>query len=92
MSLEAEGLRIRKWRHDHGLTQQQLADHLGVVWLTVQRWETGKREPPGFIWLALDRLDQLLTGHARERAAAAAEVMRARQVPPVLQDEDDNPF
>jgi DNA-binding XRE family transcriptional regulator len=91
MSLEAEGLKIRQWRHDHGLTQQQLADHLGVVWLTVQRWETGKREPPAFLWLALDRLDQLLMGNARARAAAAAE-QRQAQVPPVLQAEDENPF
>jgi len=56
----AEGLRIRAWRHAHGLTQEQLAKHLGVVWLTVQRWETGKRDAPSFLWLALDRLDQLL--------------------------------
>jgi transcriptional regulator with XRE-family HTH domain len=56
----ADGLRLRRWRMQHGLTLEQLAKHLGVVWLTVQRWETGKRPMPGFLWLAIERLDQLL--------------------------------
>lgn len=27
------------------LTQEQLAEHLGVKYYTVNRWETGKHEP-----------------------------------------------
>ena len=57
---EAEGLRIRQWRHHHKLTLKQLAKHLGVAWLTVQRWETGQRSVPSFLHLALERLDELL--------------------------------
>jgi len=57
---EAQGIRLRAWRNDHNLTQKQLAKHLGVAWLTVQRWETGHRAQPSFLYLALERLDELL--------------------------------
>jgi len=56
----AHGLRLRAWRTDHNLTQKQLAKHLGVAWLTVQRWETGHRAQPSFLYLALERLDEVL--------------------------------
>jgi transcriptional regulator with XRE-family HTH domain len=36
---------IKKYRHDNGLTQQALADMLGVTNVTVWRWENRKRTP-----------------------------------------------
>ena len=37
--------RLASLRKQRGFTQQSLADRLGVEQPTVQRWETGKREP-----------------------------------------------
>ena len=39
------GNEIRKLRKRLGLTQQQLADKLGVDRTTVSRWERGEVEP-----------------------------------------------
>lgn len=36
---------LAKYRRDNGLTQEALADKLGVWPLTVWRWENGKRIP-----------------------------------------------
>jgi len=48
------------WRAERKLTQQQLADLLGVTVLTIKRWEATHRQPPWYLKLALERLDQLL--------------------------------
>ena len=36
---------IRRLRHLAGLTQEKLAQELGVAHATVQRWERGKSKP-----------------------------------------------
>ena len=36
---------LRKYRIEHGLSQEKFADFLGYHRLTVVRWETGKRKP-----------------------------------------------
>jgi transcriptional regulator with XRE-family HTH domain len=36
---------IKKMRKKQGLTQQELADKIGVSQKDVSRWENGKREP-----------------------------------------------
>ena len=36
---------LRALRSGAGLTQQQLADKLGVTHISVSRWETGRSEP-----------------------------------------------
>ena len=36
---------LAEWREHRGLTQQQLANRLGVTGVTVSRWETGQRQP-----------------------------------------------
>lgn len=36
---------LREWRENRNLTQQQLADRLGVDKATISRWEGGKRSP-----------------------------------------------
>lgn len=51
---------VRSWRLKHGLSQAQLAGRLGVNVFTLQRWEYGSSDPPAFLQLALERLDQIL--------------------------------
>lgn len=36
---------LTEYRRQHGLTQQQLGDLVGVTDATIQRWETGSRAP-----------------------------------------------
>ncbi len=47
---------LKNWRLDNNYSQSQLAKALGVIKLTVSRWETGKREIPSFLHLALKSL------------------------------------
>ena len=51
---------VLMWRYERRLSQQQMADLLMVHVLTIKRWEYGQRQPPWFLKLALERLDQLL--------------------------------
>ena len=37
--------RIKQWRYDHYVTQQQLANKIGCPRNTLQCWETGRRSP-----------------------------------------------
>jgi len=60
---------VLAWRLEHHLTQLQLADLLLVTVLTVKRWEYGQRQPPWFLRLALERLDQLLAEQPLEALA-----------------------
>ena len=39
------GLRLKAARNSKGLTQQQVADRLGVIKGTVSAWETGRGSP-----------------------------------------------
>ena len=63
---EADGRELRMWRKRHRLTQQGLADRLGVRVLTVIRWEAGLHPAPGYLQLALERLDQVLYRERRQ--------------------------
>jgi DNA-binding transcriptional regulator YiaG len=51
---------VRLWRIRQGLTQQELANLLGVQVLAVARWEAGTRRPPAYLRLALERIVQKL--------------------------------
>lgn len=42
------------------LTQQQLAERLGVDRVTIARWETGTRAIPAFLGLALETVERQL--------------------------------
>ncbi len=39
------GQQLRTWRRQRFLTQQGLAELLGVSYMTVQRWELGQASP-----------------------------------------------
>ena len=38
--------RLKELRNQHGYTQQQMADHLGITLRSYQRYESGDCEPP----------------------------------------------
>ena len=44
---------LYEWRQRNGYSQSQLAKALGVVTITVSRWEREEREIPPFLFLAL---------------------------------------
>ncbi len=50
------GTELQTWRVGNGYSQSQLAKALGVITLTVSRWERGDREIPPFLHLALKAL------------------------------------
>lgn len=47
------------------LTQQELADKLGVDRVTIARWETGARAIPVYLGLALETVERKTTGRRR---------------------------
>ncbi|MHB9099865.1 MAG: helix-turn-helix domain-containing protein [Syntrophales bacterium] len=48
---------LRDWRQRCGWSQGQLARALGVIPLSVSRWERGERLIPSFLHLALAYLE-----------------------------------
>jgi transcriptional regulator with XRE-family HTH domain len=56
---------FRQWFARLGLNQSQLARRLDASQPQVSRWLSGENKPPGHLWLALERLEQIL---AVERA------------------------
>jgi transcriptional regulator with XRE-family HTH domain len=44
---------LTAWREKQGLSQNQLAQLLGVASTTINRWERGEREIPAYLHLAL---------------------------------------
>ena len=51
-----EAKEIIKLRKKHKMTQQQLADAIGVDRVTVARWETGQKRPSNLAKRQLARL------------------------------------
>jgi len=47
---------LQSWRKQNGYSQSQLAKALGVITITVSRWERGEREMPPYLHLALKSL------------------------------------
>ncbi len=52
------GKELRGWRQKHRLTQEKLAQMLGVIRVTVARWEAEARGIPPFLPLALEALER----------------------------------
>ena len=50
------GEELRNWRIKHDLSQQELAELLGVAKTTISSWETGHRNIPVYIPYLLDCL------------------------------------
>ena len=46
-------MNIKKFRRELGLTQQELADEIGISRISISDYERGKTEPPLFIIKAL---------------------------------------
>lgn len=46
MDIKKIGTYLAALRHEQNLTQEQLAEKLGVTNKTISRWETGKYLPP----------------------------------------------
>ena len=44
---------LMEWREKQGLTQEGLANMLGVTTPCISQWESGKRTIPAFLHLAL---------------------------------------
>jgi DNA-binding XRE family transcriptional regulator len=57
---------LKEWRKKHGYTQQGLADTLGVIRLTITRWENGTRGIPKLLELALRTLARETTTRKEE--------------------------
>jgi SNF2 family DNA or RNA helicase len=71
--------RIKQFRVCRGLTQQALADRLGVSFATVNRWENGQTKPSQLSW---NRLRQLEMGIAEEQG----EYNKKEEKPPPILD------
>ena len=52
------GEEIRNWRLKHDLSQQELAELLGIDQTTISAWEKGKRVPPKYLPLLLMFLEK----------------------------------
>src|SRR5205814_7514607 len=57
------GERVRRLRQKLGLTQERLAQLLGVSWTTVNRWEAGASAPIGMAAKLLNLLEQATHNH-----------------------------
>lgn len=73
------GQRIKQLRKKNDLTQERLADFLGVTYKAVSKWECGLTMPDLAIILPLAKVlgvsaDELLGGKPEERDARRAEL------------------
>jgi transcriptional regulator with XRE-family HTH domain len=85
------GARIAQARKDHGLTQQQLADELGVAQQTLAHYEVGRARLPASMLPTLARLLTLSMDELMGLPAVAAARQRAgkRGPPSRLQQQID---
>jgi SNF2 family DNA or RNA helicase len=57
---------IKQLRSSLGLTQQSLAQRLGVSFATINRWENGQTRPSAFYWKQLRQLEQAVAEQIQE--------------------------
>jgi DNA-binding transcriptional regulator YiaG len=48
---------FKAWFVRLGLSETELARRLDVTQPTINRWSTGQRKPPGYLWRALEHLE-----------------------------------
>ena len=70
--------RIKRLRSKIGLTQQGLADRLGVSFATVNRWENNQTKPSRLYWKQLTQLEASVTEQLSPRGD------RKEERPPIL--------
>ena len=71
---------FRQWFDRLGLGETELALRLEVKQPTINRWRSGARTPPGFLWRALEHLEAELDRERRpkrRRASGEKTVVRA---------------
>ena len=56
ISIPGLGGRLRRARNETGLSQEKVAEQIGVSWMTVHRWERSQRAVPDHL---LDRVCEL---------------------------------
>jgi SNF2 family DNA or RNA helicase len=64
---------IKKLRADLGLTQQALAEKLGVSFATVNRWENGQTKPSQLSWTQLRQLEIMMAEEASQESKRSEE-------------------
>lgn len=52
--------RIKRFRSQYGMTQQALADRLGVSFVTISRWENAQSKPSQLSWTQLRQLESMV--------------------------------
>lgn len=57
--------RLKRLRRGMGITQEKLAERLGVTVNSVQNWEMGRRNPDRFIQPALTELEGSISEERR---------------------------
>ena len=77
------GQLIRNLRKDQNLSQQALAERLGISNKTVSKWETGKGAPDVSLWEPLADVmgadvRKLLSGHLSPNRADVGKLERVR--------------
>jgi DNA-binding XRE family transcriptional regulator len=72
---------FERLRLDAGLSQQQLADQVGVTQTTIYRWESGLTYPTNPRLIRFCTAVGIATQHADPQAATLAELRRSRLMP-----------
>ena len=57
ISIPGLGSRLRRARNGTGLSQEAVAERIGVSWMTVHRWERSQRAVPDYL---LDKLCEIM--------------------------------
>lgn len=72
--------RIKRLRAEIGVTQQGLAEELGVSFATVNRWENEQTKPSRVYWKNLQQLEMKLAEESAEYSA------KPKHAPPAMLD------
>ena len=91
MNGEWFGPRLRELREGSGLTQDQLAEKVGVKRDAVARWEAGKREPGWSNVLALATALAVDVAAFNQEPAERGEVKRGRPPKAPTEESSDTP-
>jgi DNA-binding transcriptional regulator YiaG len=59
------------WYKRLGLPEKELAQRLDVTQPTINRWLSGRRTPPPFLWRALEHLEAELRAPRRPRGGGS---------------------